>query len=129
MQEITYGIFINDDYMTYTNFILIGLKLWETRNRNMLGRLIGRRVALISTSKYHTHQIVGYATISEARHVSLEEFDMWYRTPSIIVEGSKYDCTEKGKWLYRMRNPERCETIPLPDNTIRHGRSWCEFTL
>lgn len=120
------GIFINDDYLPYTNFILMKLKSYETRNRNMLGKLLGERVALISTSKNHKPRIVGFATISEARHVNPEEFEM-FRTSCIIVEGSKYDCGAKGKWLYRMKDPERCEPRPLPEDIIRHGRSWCDI--
>lgn len=118
------GIFINDDLFPFTLWILRGLKVWETRTRNMLGSLIGNRVAIISTSRKRKPLVVGYATISEARHVPREDFEI-YRGASMIVKGSKYDCNDRGKWLYRMSNVEKCEPFPLPDNIIRHGRSWC----
>ena len=121
-----YGIYINDDLYPFTLWILVGLKIWETRSRNMLGKLIGHRVAIISTSRKRKPLIVGYATITEVRHVTKYDFDM-YRGNCMIERGSKYDCSEKGKWLYRMSNVEKCEPHPLPDNVIRHGRSYCEI--
>ena len=119
-----YGIYINDDLFPFTLWILVGLKVWETRTRNMLGRLLGNRVAIVSTSRKRKPLIVGYATISEARHIPREDFE-FYRGPAMIVKGSKYDCGEKGKWLYRMSNIEKCEPYALPDNIEKHGRSWC----
>lgn len=121
-----YGIYINDDLYPFTLWILRGLKVFETRNRNMLGRLIGHRVAIISTSRNRAPLIVGYATITETRHVTREEFEI-YRGASMIEKCSKYDCNDRGKWLYRMSDVEKCEPHPLPGNIIRHGRSYCEI--
>ena len=122
-----YGIYINEDKLPFVDWILAGTKLWETRNRNMLGKLIGREVLIIATSKKHKPMIKGIATISEARHVTPEEYEL-YRGGTCVPKGSTYDCGEKGKWLYRMTNPVAFPLrIPLPDDIIRHGRSYCEL--
>ena len=121
-----YGIYINDDHYPFTLWILRGLKVFETRNRNMLGKLLGHRVAIISTSRKRKPLIVGYATITEARHVTREDFEI-YRGPCMIEKSSKYDCTDRGKWLYRMSNVEKCKPQPLPGSAIKHGRSYCEL--
>lgn len=119
-----YAIYINEDYLPFADLILSGMKVWETRNRNMLGKLIGEQVAIVSTSRKRKPLIKGLATITEARHVTPEEYEL-FRGKTYVPKGSKYDCTPRGKWLYRMSNPIHLAPIPLPEDIIRHGRSWC----
>ena len=125
-----YGIFVNEDHMPYANWIVSGLKTIETRNKNMLGKLVGERVAIIATAhkgyKRHDPYIIGYATIAKADYVTQNEFEL-YRDETMIDPKDYYDCGANGKWLYFMRKPEACCPKPLPKNATYHGRSYCEF--
>ena len=125
-----YGIFINDDCFPFTREILAGRKTIETRNKNMLKDLAGKRVALISTRRGKRPAIVGYAMID--RHpiyLHAESLD-FFRDLTRIPAGSKYDPKPgAGKWCYNLFRVESCDQYTLPENAIRHGRSWCEFNL
>ena len=123
------GIFVNENGgIRYASLIVNGLKPVETRSRNMLGKLLGYRVAIVRTCRGKNPVVIGYATIDRAE---------WYcqkicnseemRKYTCIPEGSAYDAGPKGKWFYWMKDPEVCEPYPLPENAVRHGRSWCEF--
>ena len=130
-----YGIFINEDDIPFALLIGQGKKTIETRTKDMLGKLVGERVALISTSKKRMPLIVGYATITAKQFVPECMLDSTEaRTLTHIPKGSKYDkyvynknayCY--GKWCYVMRWPEVCQPSPLPLEAVRHGRSYCEF--
>ena len=123
-----YGIFVNENgCIHYADLIVSGVKLFETRNRNMLSALIGKRVAIIRTRRGKKPVIVGQADIEYGYFFTAEEFDKC-RDLTCIPEGSMYDCHGKGKWLYKMGNPWKADTpVELPASAIRHGRSWCEF--
>lgn len=121
-----YGIFINEDEILFARLIAAGLKRAEIRSRNMLKNLVGERVAIISTSRKHKPEIVGYADIVRSEFCPAPLWGM-YRADTLVLQGSKYDCKEKGKYLYWVENAEECEPYPLPDNAVRHGRSYAEF--
>ena len=121
-----YGIFVNEDSFPYAHKIVSGEKTYETRSRNMLKRLNGKRVAIISTRRGQKPMIIGYAEVFAVTYWSRETLDK-FRTLTLIPEGSKYDCTGAGKWCYWMNDAEPCEPYPLPENAIRHGRSYVEF--
>ncbi len=130
-----YGIYINEDEIPFAKLIAEGKKQLETRTRDMLGKLVGERVALVSTSKNRMPMIVGLATITAKQFVPdylLDTQDA--RGLTYIPKGSKYDkysYNKKaqcyGKWCYVMRWPETFNPIPLTDNITRHGRSYCEL--
>jgi len=125
--NIRYGIYVSNERRTpWAGWIVSGLKEIETRNKNMLGKLVGERVAVIATGN-HPPLIVGYATITDSLYVNKAMFDGFYRKYTMIEEGDKYDCTENGKWLYFLRDAEACHPKALPENIIRHGRSYVEF--
>lgn len=121
------GIFVNSDgCVPYAEAIVSGAKTIETRNRNMLRQLVGERVAVVRTRRGKHPTIVGYVTIHTLFFVEAYAFDKWRRF-TLIPEGSKYDVHGKGKWMYALEDPEKCEPYPLPANAVRHGISWCEW--
>ena len=130
-----YGIYINEDEIPFATLIAEGKKEVETRTRDMLGKLVGERVALISTGKNKWPMIVGLATITAKQFVPDHLLDTQEgRKITCIPKGSKYDkysYSKKaqcyGKWCYVMRWPEAFKPIPLPEDIIRHGRSYCEL--
>ena len=130
-----FGIYINEDEIPFAVLIGEGKKQVETRTRDMLGKLVGERVALISTSKNRMPLIVGHATITAKQFVPDYLLDTQEgRDITRIPKGSKYDTYSfnkkaqcYGKWCYVMRWPELCKPQALPENITRHGRSYCEI--
>lgn len=120
------GIFVNEDGgVYYANAIVRGIKPVETRSRNMLKSLVGERVAVVRTHRNTGPLIVGYVTISFAVFHNAEWLEE-NRDLTLIPRGSKYD-TDKGRWCYWLRLPQKCKPHPLPKDAVRHGRSWYEW--
>lgn len=121
------GIFVADNgCVKYAVCIVKGVKVIETRSRNMLSALVGDRVAIIRTQKHRKPCIIGYADIVRASFCKAEDFDSFYNL-HLVQPTSKYACHGKGKWFYWLANAEECRPYELPESAIRHGRSWCEF--
>ncbi len=124
------GIFVNneDGIVRYADAIVEGFKTVETRNRNMLSACVGERVCIISTRSGKKPVVIGSVVITHAFPMTrawLEE----NRKQTLIPKGSKYDNNGEGKWCYFLADPVRfgIHSYPLPDNAVRHGRSWCEW--
>jgi hypothetical protein len=123
------GIFVNSDgCVPYADAIVGGYKPIETRNRDMLAPLVGKRVAVVKTRRGKNPTVVGYVTIENSFFCPASAFEI-FRDRTLIPSGSKYDCHGKGKWLYCLEDPQKCEPFALPKDAVRHGRSWCEFTM
>lgn len=122
------GIFVNCDEVDYADAIVHGNKFIETRSKDMLKDCVHNRVAIIRTRRGETPTIVGHAFITWKIFLPADYLDT-IRNITHIPRGSKHDCkgTVKGKWCYHMENRTPCYPYPLPDNAVRHGRSWCEF--
>lgn len=132
------GFFINNDERlrlvtwagrfesTYVEEIMRGNKTMETRSKNMLRALVGERVAVVRTGRGKKPTVVGTVYISDAEFIPADLWDM-YREDTLVPWGSKHDCRGKGKWGYILEAPQECVPYPLPENAVRHGRSWCEF--
>lgn len=121
------GIFVNENgCIHYAQLIVNGYKTIETRNRNMLKSLIGKRVAVIKTRRNKSPMIVGYVDIKYSDFCLAKYFDN-YRDRTFVLDGSPYDVHGKGKWMYFLENAEKCDPFPLPHDAIRHGLSWCEY--
>ena len=119
-----YGIFINCKALPFIDYILIGAKLYETRSRNMLGRLLGERVALIETGKGRAI-IRGYATID---HYTVLYHDSIEARKSAWIFGTHYDIPDGGeKVFYHLKDATPCEPYGLPAERINHGRAYTEF--
>lgn len=122
-----YGVFVNENGgIRYASAIVDGFKPIETRSRNMLSALVGKRVAIIRTRRNKNPLVMGYVTIIGSEKRSREWLDE-NRNLTLIPEGSGYDCKGSFKWCYYLVSAEKCEPYQLPSSAIRHGRSWCEF--
>ena len=122
------AIFVNNRDVPYADLIAAGKKLYETRSRNMLRALIGRRVAVVRTG-CGSPEIIGFVNIDGADYFAHDSFEN-IRDLTMIPKNSKYDDGGNGKWCYKLSAAHALETpIPLPKNIIRHGRSWCEIPL
>lgn len=120
------GIFVNDKEAPYSTLIGLNLKTIETRSKDMLKSCVGHRVALVSTGKSKCPMIVGYADIV-CKSFCPSEYFADFQHLHLVSSDSKYNTNGKGKWFYFCDNGTLCEMYPLPENAIRHGRSWCEF--
>ena len=123
-----YGIFVNENgCVPYASALVSGIKTIETRNRNMLSALVGKRVAIVRTKKGCDPWILGYVTITGSSFCKACDFDKYF-DQHLVQPGSAYAPQNgKGKWFYYVADPETCYPKELPASTIRHGRSWCEF--
>ena len=120
-----YGIFVNEDEFPYAQAIVLGRKTIETRSRNMLKKLVGKRVAIVRTKRGEKPMVIGSVVIEEPWY---EEHPEQFRERTCIPVGSKYD--EGGRWMYPVHDPivlDPDEWFPLYRFVIRHGRSWCEW--
>ena len=122
-----FGFFVeNTRYTPFAFLIAAGVKTIETRNKNMLKALIGKRVAIVQTGNGKP-VVIGYVDITSAYFCAAADFRKYFNK-HLVPAGSKYDCTTKGKWFYSLENPEFIKyPYPLPAWTVRHGRSYCEF--
>ena len=93
------GININSKTIDFIRMILEQEKLVETRNTHSLRPYIGKRIGLIRTGCGKA-MLVGFATITEEIfYDSVENFRADYNR-HCVPEGSKFDCTTKGKFGY-----------------------------
>lgn len=121
------AIYVNSDGIDYAAAIVEAYKAIETRTRDVLKKLVGERVAIVRTHKRKKPEVIGYVTIIKKTFAFKESFDALF-DKHCVPAGSKYDCKpDGGKWLYWLADAERCEPFQLPQNIVRHGRSWCEF--
>ena len=121
------GIFVNENgCVRYADAIVKGIKTIETRNRNMLKCLVGKRVAIVRTRRGKLPMVVGYVDIVDSFFCPINLYEQ-YRDQTFVPVGSKYDVNGKGKWFYFMDNAEKCDPFPLPSDAVRHGMSWCEY--
>lgn len=121
------AMFVNDPGHTpYAFCIALGYKPVETRHRNMLAQLVGDRVAVVRTHRGKKPLVVGYVDVVRAAFMDSAWLD-GNRDLTLIPPGSVYDSDGRGKWCYFLENAETCTPYPLPENAVRHGRSWCEF--
>lgn len=121
-----YGIFVNDSTgIKYSIAIVQGYKTVETRNRNTLKQLVGKRVNVIQTGKGKA-KVIGSVKIVSAMHCKQSDFQK-YNGLHCVPIGSKYDAGSNGKWLYFLEDPQTVFPYELPANVIRHGFSYCEW--
>lgn len=108
----------------YARCIVKGYKMIETRSKDVLKSLVGERVAVIRTSPNGGNpKVVGYVTIRGKRFCPADEFRYHY-WEHLVPQGSKFDCTGKGKWFYYLEDPEALYFPYTPQYCGNHGRSW-----
>ena len=116
------GIFVQAPYAA---LIVDGHKTIETRSKNMLGKLVGRTVAIVETGRGKVPMVIGYVRIESARKETKETMDT-LRDRTLVPKGSKYDTGSR--WCYYLTGAYRFpHAVSLPQDAVRHGRSWCEW--
>lgn len=121
-------VYINCKCQPFIRQILNRTKLFETRNRNTLGRFLGERILLAETGTGKHPVVKGSAVISEI----IEIYSPWAwdvnRLDCMIPVGSEYDWKPdtKKKVLYRLTDVRPCKPF-VPTDDRRHGRVWMEY--
>lgn len=123
-----YGIFVKGPF--YASFICDGTKTIETRSRDMLKKLVGERVAVINTGIWKRPRVIGYVTITGKWYCPDDKFDDYFYKHWVMA-GDEFYTAGRGKWMYELTDPEELPLVgyELPADAVRHGRSWCEFTI
>lgn len=119
-------VFINCKDVPFVDLIISENKIFETRNRDTLGGLVGRRIYLAETG--HGKPVVKcVAEIFKPTVVREKEWFQWFRESTCIPCGSKYDWKDdtKCKYLYPIGYVERVDPF-IPKEGKRHGRVWME---
>lgn len=121
-------VFINCKEQPFVDQILSGDKLYETRTRNTLGRLLGERILIAETGR--GKPIVRASAVITSR-IAVYAPHCWkrYLKDACIAPGSRYDWQEdtKVKWLYKLTDVQKVDPFILPDSCRRHGRVWAEL--
>lgn len=121
-------VYINCKEQPFLDRILSGVKKYETRNRNTLGRHLGERVLLAETG--HGKPIIrASAVIGSVHSVMTAERYERYRHHLGIDPLSRYDWKDdtQVKWLYQLSDVRPVEPFLMPDDCRRHGRVWAEY--
>lgn len=120
-------VFINCKEIPFIDRIIAGQKSWETRNRNTLGQLVGKRVFLAETGR---GKPVIRCEAEICKPVWINNPDDWddLRDATCIPVGSKYDwkTDTKSKVIYFVRKVKKVRRFTPPEGT-RHGRVWMEY--
>ena len=120
-------VFINCSDVPYVDKILSGEKLYETRSRNTLGQLVGKRVMIAETG--HGKPVVRCtARIGTSHKITNPNVYDLFRPDTCVPEGSKHDWTHdtKSKWFYLLKNVSPVTPF-IPKEGPRHGRIWMEY--
>jgi len=120
-------VFINSKQVPFIWQIMNGKKLWETRNRDTLGRVVGKRVFLAETGN---GKAVVRCSAELCRAIQINNPDVWdgLREDTCIPVGNKYDWKPetKVKYIYFIRKVQKVKPFSPPEG-IRHGRVWMEY--
>ena len=120
-------IFINCKKQPFIDQIIAGDKIFETRTRNTLGRMLGNRVLLAETGSGRP-LVRCSAKVKEIIAVYTREAWSKYTFGACIQPGSEYDWKTgtKVKWLYWLTDVTPCDPFTPPEGR-RHGRVWMEY--
>ena len=119
-------VFINCRLFPFISWIISGLKVYETRNKNTLKSLIGKTVYLAETGKGKKPVVRCMATIDSVIIVQDLKTYNKYRKQTKVKKGSLYDFIPgKKKYLYKLSNVQSVAPF-IPENGIRHGYTWME---
>jgi hypothetical protein len=99
-------LFINCKLFPFISWIVAGLKLYETRNRNTLKNIIGKRIYIAETGKNRRPIIRCLASICNPIVInSIKNFNR-YRSQTKIKKGSCFDFIPgRKKYLYPLHFP------------------------
>ena len=120
-------VFINSKQVPFIWQIMNGKKLWETRNRDTLCRVVGKRVFLAETGN---GKPVVRCSAELCRAIPINNPDVWdgLREDTCIPVGNKYDWKPetKVKYIYFIRKVQKVKPFSPPEGK-RHGRVWMEY--
>jgi len=104
---------VNDSLFPFTEMILNGVKIIETRRTKSLHSLIGSRVGIIKTGCGKA-MLVGYVDIVDViKYNTVDDFRADYYLHR-VEPGCEYDIEPCGiKYGYLMQNPVRCNPTPV----------------
>ena len=121
-------VYINCSLFPFVAWIMAGKKLYETRNRNTLKALIGKRVYIAITGGKKA-VVACSATIESLTIVESKKAFNSFRKQTMIQSGSLFDWKPetKKKYLYKLSNVVPVVAFPVPENVVRHGRVYCEM--
>lgn len=126
-------LFINCSGEPFIDWIIDGLKQFETRTRNTLKTLLswalGERILIAETG--HGRPLVRCSAVID-QVIAVYSREKWeeYLQSTWIPMGSKYDWqpTTKVKYLYHLSDVRPiAEPFHLPQSCRRHGRVWAEY--
>ena len=119
-------VFINCDLFPFVSWILAGKKIYETRNRNTLKRLIGKTIYIAETRNGKKPVVKCIATIASSTTIVTKKEYNRLRKQAMIKKDSVYDFIPgKKKVFYKLENVKPVQEF-TPENGIHHGRSWME---
>lgn len=120
-------VFINGSKTPYVDMIIRGEKIYETRTRNTLGALIGRRVLIAETGK-GIPRIRCSAILDNPIPVDNKESWDFNKKWTCVPDGSEHDWNEntKRKWLYHLIDVREVFGLEWIEGK-RHGITWMEY--
>ena len=121
-------LFINCSRFPFVDQIMAHTKLFETRNKDMLRNLVGKRVLIAETGD-HTRPLVRCSAFIEDSFpvYTLGEWNA-LRHVTCVEKGSSFDWkpTTNVKYLYRLTDVRPLPPFTPPEGA-RHGRVWMEY--
>lgn len=120
-------VFINCTVVPFLAGIISGRKTFETRTRDMLRSLVGRRVYLAETGRGRP-VVRCSAVLCPALKITDKKTWSGLRSRTRVPRGSQYDWTQKttAKYCYNLLDVQPCSPFPVPEG-VRHGRVWMEY--
>lgn len=121
-------LFINCSSFPFVDEIIKGNKIFETRSRDSLRFLVGKRVMICQTGTGKSLVRCSARIVNAFPVSSFHEWDM-FRDYTIVPALGPYDWKHdtKVKWLYELSNVI-IESVPFhPAPGFRHGRVWMEY--
>ena len=126
-------LFINCLHERFVDWIIGGLKQYETRTKNTLRKLLdtylGQRILIAETGR--GDPLVRCSAVID-QVVAVYDQATWddYLEQTWIPVGSQYDWqpTTKVKYLYHLKDVHPiAKPFRLPRSCRRHGRVWAEY--
>lgn len=123
-------VFINCTEYPYVDSIMAGFKTCETRNRNTLGELVGKRVLIAETGYFRKKPLIkGTAVIGQP--VRITSAETWYALAPLhrVPYSSHFEWNKdtKQKYIYPLTDVHEVEPF-VPPEWKRHGRVWMEYS-
>ena len=121
-------VWINSSSAPFLDDIFNRLKPFETRSRNMLASLIGKRVILAESSRGQRLARCSAVIRSVTPVASKAEWDA-LRSLHRVPVGNQYDWKPgtRVKYLYKLTDVRRLRPFRIPSEGIPHSRSWFEY--